>query len=315
MAGHNKTGRPGGVEKLLYDQLKDVTAKLQGFEDASKEQLAAAREDKDNEAVTELALSQLKTEKERKAKEEAKLALLWEPTWSNGYVKDSSFDSVIQWGGHFILGDVFQAHPAFRLVLLVWVALVSCYFLTFWTFLSTSYHEYRTYGDYMSWYATRSTQLLYALVLLVSVAFLLALWLYMKWGHRNVIWFLQMARQRGEDRTDRRCDSISVGDLRHGDAQYAWFRWRDRLLREQDLFVSMELLMQLLHYSNTCYDDPKIVLDKLRHVASRMQSVNIDKRDVLSGRDVISDTVFVAFAWYQQRRERESTRPFPISSA
>jgi len=112
--------------------------------------------------------------------------------------------------------------------------------------------------------------------------------------------------------SDRRSDSIAVGDLKHKEALYAiseYYSGPHKTARK--LYVSLELFAQLTTFNNFPLNStPAAVFERLNWSAARFQSVNVDRYLTCENIDITADTVIAAYGWYLQRMEKLLS-PFP----
>lgn len=120
---------------------------------------------------------------------------------------------------------------------------------------------------------------------------------------------------------DYRPDAISLGALKHFDPHYVdmtakifdpdsfWWWPKSRTTRFK---CSLELLSQLLVASNISLTlEPKLVFEKLNHMAKSINSVNLSRYEVLEKQFVITNTVILAYAMYRLMVEQQENLNFP----
>lgn len=119
---------------------------------------------------------------------------------------------------------------------------------------------------------------------------------------------------------DLRDDHAMRGDLVHKDPllQYADFKYINRETTvpttvEDTGIVSMELLFQLMSPSVAVLNaTEEIVQAKMQHIASNIHSINLPKMALLSGRNIVNDTLVAAFSLFRAQRRISRALGFPI---
>ncbi len=112
---------------------------------------------------------------------------------------------------------------------------------------------------------------------------------------------------------DMRADVISNIEMKHDDPKYALFEYSRTGAEARKIKVSLELLAQLTH-ANVIQvkGNDQIVAERIRYAAARVQTVNLNRYDLVFNNPVIQDTCLVAYAIYRQMKDAQEYCPFPL---
>ena len=140
-------------------------------------------------------------------------------------------------------------------------------------------------------------------------------------GKRHFLWpkpkhtYMMLCQSNhAETEVDARADANARGDLKHVKARYArvthtlqmgWYS------EQQIITVSLEVFMQLTtpRTMNLLVDDA-LVKEKLVAAAGALDTVNVDRSLALSGYNVTSSTVQLAYGYYRHFRREAALVPF-----
>lgn len=139
--------------------------------------------------------------------------------------------------------------------------------------------------------------------------------------------------------TDRRPDVVSMGQLKHQDARYAYIRLTQRCglvealrsvylgdsrpgvshtaslfgsKRHTDMVVSTELVKQLaVPQTLDLAASPDVVWDRMTHMSKSLHSVNVSRDFPLKHEFVVQQSLLVSFALYRELQFKLGALPFP----
>jgi hypothetical protein len=116
---------------------------------------------------------------------------------------------------------------------------------------------------------------------------------------------------------DNRPDAVDSGKLKHEDPKLIWVDVDGPradipcLSLKETMLCSAEMFTQLAIPSNFDHvTDDKLAWEKIRYAAKTMHSVNVDRRHVLNGHNVVQNTSLLALAASRQFRDKNAQRHF-----